>query len=470
VFPRAAASPAAAALCAVAWWCSAGVLAVQETAGADQAVTHKLNDYEARVVKHLKTLDADQIRRIASHMADHDGAEQLTSICSAFTTQRELGEAKKSEKLQPEISLSGAIGNSKGLINGQYSKTDEKINGSPAYKRSDGKMWLVKSTNGDWYVQDTHSKGLPGGWAYTSDANPVSKSSWRVWTGNAWQTEMLEAKGGATPKKKSKAQTKKAEVKQADAHAKDEVAALFKQNKISLPKALQTDAQNEGGKKQNASKKSVAAKRDSVNALAKTVKTAMKNAKAAAKSKKAPAKQQNTNAKKRTAQGDTQQEAEAKLESADKVAVVITHTPNSKANHKKEEKKSERTAVRTKPAKHEHKQVQKTKSETPELKLSKLQQAALTDATLTASQRAEVESVFTAVNPVEGTAQKAMAKEMAKKPKSSKPKITLSAADKAKVKAMVQRELQQSEFMYNSLEDHVTKGSSEVDSSTLDSV
>lgn len=142
------------------------------------------------------------------------------------------------------VELSGARGGTGRVIDGEYTETSEILNGYPTYKNADGSRWLVRSksdgtTPGRWYVQDTGSKGLNGGWAYTEAESPNPKSPWRVWTGAEWESQSLQTAGYLLPSKKVDVKKMK---KDAEKTAAGEVADIIKKGHLHVPKAIQKAA------------------------------------------------------------------------------------------------------------------------------------------------------------------------------------------------------------------------------------
>jgi len=197
--------------------------------------------------KKLSLLTEGQIRQVAQHLSKHnkEHGEKLNSLCSAVM---DLGEEHRTEVGVRQLQLAGAKGTAGGMVNGMYQRTNEIMNGAPTYKRKDGKKWIARGTNNQWFVQDTNSKGLDGGWAYTKDKNPTPESTWRVWTGNEWETQMLDAKMPAGDVKSSNAKAERQEIQIEQLKAKTDaavkVASLMKQSHLHVPSAISKDAQN----------------------------------------------------------------------------------------------------------------------------------------------------------------------------------------------------------------------------------
>merc|ERR1712151_746975 len=84
----------------------------------------------------------------------------------------------------------GATGPSAGAINGRYKLVEELSQGRPVWQKDDDKnKWLLRFSNGFWYVAETERKvsGKPGGFMRSAKQGqlfPHAAGPRRVWTGS----------------------------------------------------------------------------------------------------------------------------------------------------------------------------------------------------------------------------------------------------------------------------------------------
>lgn len=93
------------------------------------------------------------------------------------------------------LDITGATGACSSAINGRFNLVEELCQGCPVWqKESDKDKWLLRFSNGYWYVAETDRKvsDKAGGFMRSSKQGqlfPHVAGPWRVWTGGAWELQ-----------------------------------------------------------------------------------------------------------------------------------------------------------------------------------------------------------------------------------------------------------------------------------------
>ena len=96
------------------------------------------------------------------------------------------------------VTLHGATGPNRAVVNGTYVPTAERLNDKPVYaKEGDADRWLFFATDKSWYVttgRENMTANKAAGITHTETglAHPAAAKAWRVWDGSKWDAQPLE--------------------------------------------------------------------------------------------------------------------------------------------------------------------------------------------------------------------------------------------------------------------------------------